>query len=175
MTDSTKPILIAYASRHGSTREVAERLAAVLRGRGHCVELRAAAQTRDVSGYQAIVIGSPVYDGAWLPEASEFVRQNLDRLASVPVWLFSVGAFGDEHPVIGRLMKKEPREMARFLQTIRPRDYRVFAGVIDANSWPSYGKLLLRIFGGRVGDNRDWQSIERWAAEIAAGQLRAVA
>lgn len=161
-------VLVAYASRAGSTRGVAERIAAVLCGHGQRVDLRSVGQVGDLSAYDAAVIGSPVYDGSWLPEASELVRRNLDRLGSLPVWLFSVGTFGDEHRIVGRLMRKEPREMAHFLQVLKPRDYRVFAGVIDAASWPLYGKLLLRMFGGRVGDNRDWSSIERWATHIAA-------
>lgn len=167
MSPTGNRVLVAYASKQGSTRGVAERVASVLRARGHEVELKPADQVGDLSGWRAVVLGSPVYDGSWLPEASELARKNLDRLGSVPLWLFSVGSFGDEHRVVGRLMKKEPREMAHFLWALRPRDYRVFAGVIAADGWPLYGKLLLRLFGGHSGDNRDWRSIEGWAATIA--------
>jgi menaquinone-dependent protoporphyrinogen oxidase len=161
-------VLVAYATKHGSTREIAECIAIELRAFGHSVDLKAAEQVGELDAWRAIVLGSPVYDGSWLPEAAELIRRNLDRLGTLPVWLFSVGSFGDEHRVVGRLMKKEPREMAQFLRAIRPRGYRVFAGVIDASSWPFHGRLLLRLFGSRPGDNRDWQSIARWANAIAS-------
>jgi menaquinone-dependent protoporphyrinogen oxidase len=167
MSVASNRVLVTYASKQGSTRGVAERIAAVLCACGQEVELMPVEQVADLSGWRAIVLGSPVYDGSWLPEAAELVRKNLDRLAVVPLWLFSVGSFGDEHRVVGRLVKKEPREMAHFLKALHPRDYRVFAGVIAAESWPLYGKLLLRLFGSRAGDNRDWRSIEAWAATIA--------
>jgi menaquinone-dependent protoporphyrinogen oxidase len=171
MSINSQGVLVAYASKRGSTREIAERIARELRARGHQVELKPVDQVADLRGCRAVVLGCPVYDGSWLPEATELVRKNLDRLATLPLWLFSVGSFGDEHRVVGGLMKKEPREMAYFLRALHPRDYRVFAGVIPAESWPFYGKLLLWLFGGRSGDNRDWRSIEAWAATIADALL----
>jgi menaquinone-dependent protoporphyrinogen oxidase len=171
MSSNSNCVLVAYASKRGSTRGVAERIASVLRECGHEVEIEPVEQVVDVSGWRAVVLGSPVYDGSWLPEAAELVRRNLDRLGALPLWLFSVGSFGDQHRVVGGLMKKEPREMAHFLRALKPRDYRVFAGVIAAESWPLYGKLLLWLFGSRSGDNRDWRSIEAWAATIAEALL----
>jgi hypothetical protein len=60
----------------------------------------------------------------------------------------------DCHPVVGRFMKSEPRGIGEILAAIRPRDYRVFAGVIDGSRWPWWGRLVLRAFGGRPGDTK---------------------
>src|SRR5687768_10132172 len=98
------PVLVAYASAHGSTRRLAERIAAGLRRHGTRVKLAAVDEVTELRQYSAIVLGSPVYNQSWLPGASEFVQRNRDALASRPVWLFSVGALGDRHPVVGRLM-----------------------------------------------------------------------
>ena len=95
-------VLVAYASRHGSTKGVAERMTTRLRERGHVVELRSVDQLDAVAGYAAIVFGSPVYDQRRLPEGDRFVQDNLDALARRPVWLFSVGTFGDRRRVIAR-------------------------------------------------------------------------
>ena len=84
-----------------------------------------------------------------------------------PVWLFSVGTFGDQHPIIGGLMKKEPREIGEFEQAVHPRDYRVFAGVIDLDHWPAWGRLLFKALGGHAGDNRQWSDIDAWAEQIS--------
>lgn len=166
-------ILVAYDSRHGSTREIAERMADSLRTYGQWeVELRLAEMVRDLKGYQAVIVGSPIYDGRWLPDVAGFVRDHLPELAELPLWLFSVASFGDTQRFVGELVKKEPRDIDRLLAALRPRSYRVFAGVIDAALWPWYGRVFLRLFGGRLGDNRDWLEIDGWIEEIA-GDLRA--
>lgn len=167
-------ILVAYESRHGSTREISERIAQSLRVYGVWeVDLRLAEQVADLRPYRAVIVGSPVYDGLWLPEAESFVREHLRELAELPLWLFSVASFGDTQPFVGGLVRKEPRGIDALLAALRPRSYRVFAGVIDAALWPWYGRLFLRLFGGRVGDNRDWLAIDRWTEQIAS-ELRAL-
>jgi menaquinone-dependent protoporphyrinogen oxidase len=160
-------VLVAYASRHGSTRGVAERVAARLEEHGSRAHVRPVDQLDDMDEYDAVVFGSPVYDGAWLPEAERFVRANVDELAGRQVWLFSVGTFGDRKRVFGPLMKKEPKGIASIRQALHPRDYRVFAGVIDRHQWPLASRLFYRALGGRLGDNRDWPEIDAWAERIA--------
>jgi menaquinone-dependent protoporphyrinogen oxidase len=170
-----KRILVGYATRHGSTEQIAQRIAERLRRRlvSAEVELRALTQGLDPHPYDAFVLGSPVYNGAWLHEANDFVCRNLDRLGGRPMWLFSVGSFDDSHRVIGRWMKQEPRGIGALLRAVHARDYRVFAGVIDADRWPWFGRLSLRLLGGRVGDQRDWHAIDRWSDQVALAVARA--
>ena len=160
-------ILIGYASRFGSTRDIAMRIADKLRTHGSDVDVRSVDEISDVARYDAVVFGSGVYDGSWPAEATEFVRRDSAILTRKPVWLFSVGSFGDQHPLVGGLMKKEPREIGEFEQTVHPRDYRVFAGVIDLDHWPAWGRLLFKALGGHAGDNRQWPDIEAWAEKIS--------
>jgi hypothetical protein len=96
-------------------------------------------------------------------------------LARKPVWLFSVGSFGDQHPIVGGLMKKEPREISEFEQTVHPRDYRVFAGFIDLDRWSAWGRLLFKALGGqamaRAAQRRDqieMQNIDRLLSPLAS-------
>jgi menaquinone-dependent protoporphyrinogen oxidase len=128
---------------------------------------RLAAVTAD-----AVVFGSGVYDGSWTAEATELMRRHAVVLARKPLWLFSVGSFSDQHPIVGGLIKKEPKEISEFEHTLHPRDYRVFAGVIDLDHWPAWGRLLVKALGGHAGDNRQWPDIDAWAEEIAH-ELRA--
>lgn len=167
-------VLVAYATRFGSTADVAEHIADVLRDAGMRVVLRRTQAVDSVAAYDAVVFGSPVFDQQWLPDADELVQRNLRALATRPVWLFSVGTFGDRKRVIGRLMRREPRNIASVRAAIEPRGYRVFAGVIDRAQWPLPSRALYHLLGGRLGDNRDWDEIGRWAREIAAA-LRAQA
>ena len=160
-------VLVSYASRFGSTRDVATRIADRLRVRGCEVRVCSVEDGVPVNGYDAVVLGSGVYDGSWTTDATASVRRQARDLAHKPVWLFSVGSFGDRHPVIGRLMLKEPKEIGEFEQLIHPRGYRVFAGVIDLEHWPTWARLLFRALGGRDGDNRSWPDIDGWADQIA--------
>jgi menaquinone-dependent protoporphyrinogen oxidase len=166
--DRPARVLVAYASGHGATRGVAERLAERLGEHGSQVEVLPVGQVHDVAGsYDAVVLGSGVYDGSWLPEATAFARRHRGALVGRPVWLFSVGAFGNRHRAVGALMKREPRDVAELQDAIQPRDYRVFAGVIERERWPLAGRMVFRGLGGSYGDNRDWAEIDAWADGIA--------
>jgi menaquinone-dependent protoporphyrinogen oxidase len=145
---------------------VADRIAAPLRALGTEVDLLEVDAIPNVSEYDAVIFGSAVFNQRWLPEAEEFVRRNRDALANRPVWLFSVGTFGDHKRIIGLLMKCEPKDIRALGQTIQPREYRVFAGVIDRHQWPFLSRLFYYSLGGRLGDNRDWPAIEAWADQI---------
>ena len=165
-------MLIGYASRFGSTRDIAIRIADTLRARGNDVDVRSIDEITNLDRYDAAVFGSGVYDGSWTTEATELMRRHALVLARKPVWLFSVGSFGDRHPIVGGLIKKEPKEISEFEQALHPRDYRVFAGVIDLDHWPAWGRLLFKALGGHGGDNRQWPDIDAWAERIAQ-ELRA--
>jgi menaquinone-dependent protoporphyrinogen IX oxidase/uncharacterized protein YndB with AHSA1/START domain len=160
-------VLVAYASEHGSTKGVAERIGARLGLTGARVDVCPVEEVDDLEAYDTVILGSSVYGQRWLPTATQFWRRNADALAARGVWLFSIGSFGDTHRGIGRLMKKEPRDIGEITDTIHPRDYRVFAGAIERDQWPLASRMFFHVFGGRFGDNRDWPQIDAWADSIA--------
>jgi len=96
MSDS---VLIAYATRYGSTQEVAERIAATLRQAGLQVEVQAARQVRTLEGYRAVVLGAPLYIGSWLKDARRFLTKHQAALAQVPVAMFTLGPTRAEEDV----------------------------------------------------------------------------
>ena len=102
--DSNLRVLVAYASKYGSTRGVGDRIATTLRATGYCVELLMADDVSDAGVYDAVIFGSAVFNQRWLPEAEQFVNRNRRTLSNQPVWLFSVGTFGDQKRLIGPLM-----------------------------------------------------------------------
>jgi menaquinone-dependent protoporphyrinogen oxidase len=160
-------VLVAYASRHGATEGIAARIAERIAGAGAAVDLRRVDAVESLEPYDAVVFGAPVYDQSWPPEADRFVDEHRDVLASRPLWLFSVGSFGDTKRLVGPLTHKEPKRIAEVRSAVRPREYRVFQGVIQKHQWPFWSRLLFRAFGGRFGDHRDWPVIEAWADQIA--------
>lgn len=160
-------VLVAYGTRFGSTREIAARVADRIGQDGTPVDLRAADEVGDVAAYRAVVLGSAVFDQRWVPGVRDLVHRAGAALAARPVWLFSVGSLGDRRRVLGALARREPKGIATVLAVVRPRGYRVFAGVIDLRRWPAPSRLLFRLLGGRDGDNRDWADVDAWAQEIS--------
>jgi menaquinone-dependent protoporphyrinogen oxidase len=169
-------ILVVYATRHGATQGIAERIAATLETDGLDVTLRPVASVDAVDGYDAYVIGSAAYMGGWLKEATRFVRHNHDFLVGHPIWLFSSGPVGDEVPGkegIDPLKASEPREFAELARTMPARDQHVFYGAYDPDLSPgSFLERLSRVIPAvkdalPAGDFRDWPAIEAWAHGIA--------
>jgi menaquinone-dependent protoporphyrinogen oxidase len=86
----SQSILVGYASEHGSTKEIAQRVAVRLRERGSRVDVRATSDIQDGDTYDVAVLGSAIHNGAWLDEAVQYIQCNAASLAVRPVWLFSV-------------------------------------------------------------------------------------
>lgn len=168
-------VLVGYASAHGSTRGVAERVGARLTEQGHESEVRALGQVRDVHCYDVFVLGSAVHDQAWLPEATEFVRHNLGLLTDQrdrPVFTFSVGTIGEHSsmiaPVLTRWLRSfgESKNITRITDALCSRDHHKFAGVLESGHYSLIGRLIFRAMGGRFGDHRNWREIDSWAQRI---------
>lgn len=160
-------VLVAYASRHGATEGIAARVATRLADAGVDAELRHVDAVQALDAYEAVVFGAPVYDQSWPPEADRFVDAYRDALAVRPLWLFSVGAFGDTKHLIGPMTHKEPNRIAEVRAALHPREYRVFQGVIQQHQWPFWSRVFFHAFGGRFGDHRNWPVIDAWADGIA--------
>lgn len=167
-------ILVAYASKHGATQEIAEHIAEKLVASGQQAQARPVKAVGDLTGYDAFVIGGAAYMGSWMKEAAEFVRHNQAFLATRPVWLFSSGPLGTEpRDAQGRdlLVVSEPKEFAELKDAINPRALHVFFGVLDPGKLAFSERLIRSMPAGRnllpEGDFRDWQAIDTWAESIA--------
>lgn len=171
-------ILIAYATKHGSTQGIAERIGQLLAEQGHDVHVREVGEAQRVSTYHAYVVGSAVYLGRWRKEATSFVLDNREVLRQHPIWLFSTGPLGDEptdEAGNDLLDASVPRELPELVEAVRPREHRVFFGVLDPATLTRPERALRKLPAGRAllpeGDFRDWNDIETWAGRIAR-QLR---
>lgn len=157
-------VLVTAASRHGSCAEVAEQIGRTLRAAGLPADVRTPDAVADVDGYGAVVLGSAVYYGRWLPAAVDFVRRTGPALAEVPVWLFSVGPVGAPVP-----QPTEPPPMAaEMVRRTCARDHRVFPGALDRKRLNLRDRLVVSALRAPEGDFRDWAAIRDWAGGIAA-------
>ncbi len=158
-------VLIAYASRCGSTAEVAEAIAQELAAQGQLVDVRGVREIPDLDGYRAVLVGSGVRFGKWLPEAVRFVERNRTPLTRVPTAFFTVHALAlDEGPT-------SQRERHAYLEPVRglvmPRHEAFFAGELDPARLSSGERWLARLVRAPEGDLRDWERIRGWARQIA--------
>src|SRR5690349_3564329 len=117
-------ILIAVASRHGSTHEIADAMARELGTAGHTVDVQSVDAVPTVDGYDAAVIGSAVYMGNWLPQAVRFIDRHQAQLAAMPVWLFSSGPLGADDPQ----PRADPVHLDQLMGRTGARGHRMFVG-----------------------------------------------
>ena len=156
-------ILITFASKHGATQGVAERIAERLKLLGRVVDIQPINADANPVGYEAVVMGSAVYYGSWLKEATDYVRRHRESLAGRPVWLFSDGPLGSETSE----GTGQPKEIAALQESIHPREHRVFAGALDRSKLSFIERTVTKAVHAPEGDFRDWTEIDAWATSIA--------
>jgi len=152
-------VLVAYASKLGATREIAETIAQTLRDGGH---LAVAIPTRDVASLEdvdAVILGSAVYAAYWQRDARKFVDRFHDQLKARPLWLFSGG------PLDRRLAKADQPitpHGAAITDGLGARAHRTFGGRLSADAAVSERVRQTH----RLGDFRDWQKIVEYGYRI---------
>ena len=102
-----KSVLIAYDSKHGSTGIVVDQIAGVLCNCGYRVDISRARTVEDISPYDAVVVGSPIYWAKFLPGTQIFLKQHEQTLATMPVAVFALSTHADEETKIVHLEVKD--------------------------------------------------------------------
>ena len=161
-------VLVVVASKHGNTRAVGEAIEAGLTDAGLEAEVREPAAMADLDAFAAVVVGSAVYVGKWLPDARAFVERHAGELRGRPVWLFSSGPLGEPPKPA-----EDPVDIAALSELVGARGHRLFTGNLDRDQLGFGERAVTRMVGAPYGDYRDWPEIRAWAKEIA-GTLQAV-
>ncbi|WP_374984758.1 flavodoxin domain-containing protein [Streptomyces fradiae] len=163
-------VRVLHASEHGSTEEIARRIAARLTAHGHRTELGdlKVSPGLEPGSAAAVVVGSAIYHGAWLPPAEAFVRKEVAALGAQPVWMFSVGMTAAlPKPLRSLGARSEQPRVARLIELVRPRAHHRFSGVILPGHLDRKGRVIFRLLFCRYGDFRNWAEIDAWADRIA--------
>ncbi|MFF9623674.1 flavodoxin domain-containing protein [Streptomyces griseosporeus] len=161
-------VLVVHGSANGSTAQIADAVAAVLSKEGLTADTRPAGTVRDVSSYDAVVIGGALYAGRWHKDARRFARRHRRALAERPVWLFSSGPLD---PSAGERDIPPVPGVRRVMERIDAREHITFGGRLEEGARGWVARMLLK--NGKGGDFRDFDQIERWAARVA-GELTGV-
>ncbi len=163
---ATRKVLVLYATRAGSTAEVADVIGRKLSEGGWSVDVEDVKTARDLRGYQAVVIGSAIRMGSVLPEVQEFVRARRAELKTLAVAYFVVCmAMQEDTP-------KNRAEANGYLDPLRsevkPVEVGLFAGKVDYSKLGAGTRLMAKMAGLPAGDYRNWTAIEAWAGALAA-------
>ena len=160
-------ILVTYASRFGMTAGVADAVGLSLTEKGKQVDMIPMHEVTDLFSYDAVVAGSAINGGAWLPEAMQFIRTFREELSHKPFAAFLV--------CMTLSMKNGEQyrsHVATWLDPVRelvlPVSEGLFAGGLNIRLIPSFSdRLKFRLsvlFGAwKEGDHRDWNAIRVWA------------
>lgn len=159
-------ILIVYATRTGSTAEIAQALAKELQAAGHAADAVEIASVSSPAGYDAVVIGGPMYMGHLDGRVGTFVKHHSLYLARVPVAGFAVGLAVASKDPEGIAMTEKVLHAA--LDPLRPVAETVFAGKLDPEILSWWQRWIVKKVKSPVGDFRDWDTIAAWARELPA-------
>jgi menaquinone-dependent protoporphyrinogen oxidase len=152
-------VLVAYATKLGSTGEIAEAMAQVLRDSGHRALAVPARDVRSLDDWDAVVLGSAVYAAYWQKDARQFIDRFREQLVARPLWLYSGG------PLDRRLARADQPitpHGAEITAGLGAREHRTFGGRLAADADVSPQVLQTH----RLGDFRDWQAIVDYAYRI---------
>ena len=158
-------VLVAYATAAGSTVAVADAIGQALGARGFAVDVKPINANPKLDDYQAVVVGSAVHGGRWLPEAVAFARDHQAALRQMPVAVFCV------HIMNLGTDEKSRQNRRAYLNTVRPFlsavDEAYFAGKgMDPATASGFERFMAGLFNISTGDQRDWAKINAWASAV---------
>jgi menaquinone-dependent protoporphyrinogen oxidase len=157
-------ILVTYASRAGSAFEVAACVAEVLRASGATVDVKPITAVHEVKGYDAVVVGSAIRMGQWLPEAVAFVHAYHKPLSHIPTAYFLVSGFlRDDTPEVRRKVLAYLDPVRKILE---PTSIGLFAGKIDYSKMDWHDRSIAEAVSSSAGDWRNWEAIRGWAHDL---------
>ncbi|MGB9939434.1 flavodoxin domain-containing protein [Methanosarcina sp.] len=164
-------VLVAYASRYGSTQEVAETIAATMHESGLMVDLKSMKEVKSLEGYAAVVLGAPLYTLHWHKQAHSFLSRHREALTKQPVAVFALGPLHDDEKEWEEVRSQLDKELAKS-PWFTPIAVEIFGGKYDPEKLRFPDNLIARLPASPLNkmpasDVRDWTAIRTWANNLA--------
>lgn len=160
-------ILVAYATRAGSTREVANAIAVKLRESGSNVDVLPLRAVKTLNGYRSVVIGAPLYMFRWHKDARAFLQRHRPALAERVAAVFALGPFNDAEKDWQEVRAQLDKELSKF-PWLTPIARVVFGGRFDPSTLGFPCTLIPALKKMPARDLRDWSAIRDWAGRISS-------
>lgn len=160
----SKNILVAYATKCGSTIEVAQAIGETLALNGTSVDIKPIKDIAEINGYDAFVIGSAIRMAQWLPEAKEFVQKYQTQLSKLPTAIFSVHILNQGDGPDAN--KERLAYTAPVRDLLAPISEAFFPGKIEQSQLAFTERLLFKMVKSPEGDFRDWNLVRGWGDKL---------
>jgi menaquinone-dependent protoporphyrinogen oxidase len=166
-------VLIAYATRGGSTAEVAQAMGTAMQNAGVPAEVLPVAQIDSLAGRQAVILGAPLYIGRFPKEFHQFLHLHHEALRGIHPWVFALGPTRNDAKDFEGARSQAETQLRRY-PWLKPAELHIFGGRWSTQNLPFPFSLLRRIPGNPMGkippaDIRDWTAIREWSVGIARG------
>src|SRR5579863_1103324 len=158
-------ILVAYATRSGSTQEVAEAVAATLRERGFAVDIQPMRDMQAIDQYQAVVLGVPLYIAHWHKDALHFLARHQEALVHRPTAIFALGPLHADEKEFQEVREQLEKELAKF-PWLKAEAVAIFGGKFDPQKLSFPYNLFPPLKKMPASDVRDWAAIHAWAGDL---------
>lgn len=159
-------ILVAYATRAGSTAEIAAAIGESLAARGYAVDVKPIKEKPNPAPYAAVVLGSAIRMGSWLPEATAYIKANQAALAGLPVSLFTVHMLNTGDDDASRAARQDYLKAVRPLLPAAQAVY--FEGLMDYSRLSFLDRTIAKLVKSVETDHRDWAAIRAWTPAVLA-------
>lgn len=159
---SKQSILLAYASRFGSTQQVAETITAALRQAGLEVDILPIREVQRLDDYDAIVLGAAIYNARWHPDAHQFLSEHQEILRQRPVAIFALGPLNAGDAAMRRSRRQLDQALEKY-PWLKPVSVAMFVGKLDPSKLGFFDRL-----GASASNHMDWGAIHAWATALPA-------
>lgn len=164
----SEKILVAYATTHGATAEIAEAVAEVFREQGIDAAVMKAREVRSLEGIKAVVLGAPLYMFRWHGDAFSFLKKHRAAIQNgLDVAVFAGGPFGEAEPKVWQEVRESlDKEIAK-VPWFKPVSVLVVGGKFDPNALKFPYSVIPAMKQLPVSDLRNWEEIKAWAEGLA--------
>ena len=158
-------VLVTFATRYGSTREVAQSIADTLKESGIEVDFQLIREVRSVEKYQAVVLGAPLYMFRWHKDARRFLSKHRKEIVQRPIAIFALGPIHDEEKEWQDVQKQLDKALAKY-PWLNPAAVEIFGGRFDPARLRFPYSFLPAMRKIPASDIRDWAKIKSWAENL---------
>jgi menaquinone-dependent protoporphyrinogen oxidase len=159
-------ILITYATRAGSTAEIAAEIGKSFRQKNFAVDVKPVKEKPFLAGYSAVILGSAIRMGSWLSEAVDYVEANQEKLNAMPVALFTVHMLNTGEDEASRANRLAYLDKVRSL--LKGAEEVYFEGAMDFSKLSFLDRMIAKMVKAVEADNRDWEKIRTWVPGVLA-------